>query len=227
MLSHEKVWAAIDALASYNEMTPSGLAKRAGLDPTTFNRSKRFAGDGRPRWPSTESLAKIFEATGESLKSFASRVEDAQNKGRPQPFLRLPVAGFSNVHEENAFDTTGRPTGEHWETIVFPTDHTQNIFALEVSGDALLPLYREGDLIVVAPSAAVRRGDRIVLKPSEGGLAVYTLLKRTPKTLQVQTIGDNPEKAALLHSAIRVDSPYHLGEPITGLRSGYENPLTG
>ncbi|WP_306149442.1 MULTISPECIES: helix-turn-helix transcriptional regulator [unclassified Roseibium] len=201
MLSHAKVWAAIDALASYNEMTPSGLAKRAGLDPTTFNRSKRFAGDGRPRWPSTESLAKILEATGESLKSFAGRVEAPEQ--RPSTTLSaLPVAGFSNAHEENAFDTTGRPTGEHWETIVFPTDHTQNIFALEVSGDALLPLYREGDLIVVAPSAAVRRGDRIVLKPLEGGLAVYTLLKRTPKTLQVQTIGDNPEKAALLHSAI-------------------------
>ena len=46
----------------------SGLAKRAGLDPTSFNKSKRVTGEGRPRWPSTESLAKVLEATGASLR---------------------------------------------------------------------------------------------------------------------------------------------------------------
>ncbi len=64
MLSHDQIWGAIDALAERYRMSPSGLAKRAGLDPTTFNRSKRVGADGRERWPSTESLAKVLAATG-------------------------------------------------------------------------------------------------------------------------------------------------------------------
>ena len=75
MLSHERVWAAIDALAERYSLSASGLAKRAGLDSTAFNKSKRQSSDGRPRWPSTESLAKIIEATGSSLDEFLGLVE--------------------------------------------------------------------------------------------------------------------------------------------------------
>ncbi|HVQ11556.1 MAG TPA: helix-turn-helix transcriptional regulator, partial [Methyloceanibacter sp.] len=41
MLTHGKVWHAIDALARRYDLSPSGLAKKAGLDPTSFNPSKR------------------------------------------------------------------------------------------------------------------------------------------------------------------------------------------
>ena len=64
MFSHAQVWSAIDALAQQNEISVSRLARIAGLDPTTFNKSKRTAQDGRLRWPSTESLSKIMAATG-------------------------------------------------------------------------------------------------------------------------------------------------------------------
>ena len=46
MLTHKQIWRAIDALAAENGMSASGLAKRSGLDPTTFNRSKRRTPDG-------------------------------------------------------------------------------------------------------------------------------------------------------------------------------------
>ncbi len=55
-LTHTRVWNAIDALARRYGLSASGLAKRAGLDPTSFNKSKRATGEGRPRRPSTESL---------------------------------------------------------------------------------------------------------------------------------------------------------------------------
>ena len=67
MLSHDQIWAAIDSLAARYGMSASGLAKKAGLDPTTFNKSKRVSPDGRQRWPSTESVAKVLEATGATL----------------------------------------------------------------------------------------------------------------------------------------------------------------
>ena len=57
MLTHDQVWTALDRLADRAGMSASGLAKKAGLDPTTFNKSKRVTADGRERWPSTESIA--------------------------------------------------------------------------------------------------------------------------------------------------------------------------
>ncbi len=75
MFSHADIWSAIDLLAKNAQLTPSGLARRAGLDPTTFNKSKRYAADGRPRWPSTESLAKILEVTATDMVTFARLVE--------------------------------------------------------------------------------------------------------------------------------------------------------
>ena len=72
-LTHDRIWSAIDALAERHGLTPSGLARRAGLDPTVFNPSKRIGSDGRPRWPSTESIALILDATGETVEQFFAR----------------------------------------------------------------------------------------------------------------------------------------------------------
>ena len=60
MLTHAQVWSAIDRLAARAGLSASGLARRAGLDPTTFNKSKRITPEGRARWPSTESIAKAL-----------------------------------------------------------------------------------------------------------------------------------------------------------------------
>lgn len=77
MLTQEGIWGAVECLAELHGYSLSGLARQAGLDPTTFNRSKRTGPEGRPRWPSTESLALILEVTGTSLTEFAAMVEKA------------------------------------------------------------------------------------------------------------------------------------------------------
>src|SRR5271156_1518605 len=77
-MKHEDVWRAIDTLAAENGLSASGLAKRSGLDSTTFNPSKRRMPDGRNRWPSTESVAKVLDATGASLEAFTSLVSGAR-----------------------------------------------------------------------------------------------------------------------------------------------------
>ena len=76
MLTHPQIWRAIDALAARHGTSPSGLARLAGLDPTTFNKSKRGAADGKLRWPSTESLSKVLGATGASLDEFMALVRE-------------------------------------------------------------------------------------------------------------------------------------------------------
>ena len=82
MLSHDRVWAAIDALAERHSLSVSGLARRAGLDSTAFNKSKRRSADGRPRWPSTESLAKIMAATSSSMDELFALLEGGENPSR-------------------------------------------------------------------------------------------------------------------------------------------------
>lgn len=70
MITHEQIWKGLDNLAKSNGYSASGLAKKAGLDPTSFNKSKRFSPDGKPRWPSTESLSKVLAVTDKTLENF-------------------------------------------------------------------------------------------------------------------------------------------------------------
>ncbi len=106
MLSHGQIWRAIDGLAARYRMSPSGLAKLAGLDPTTFNKSKRGAG-GKLRWPSTESLSKVLAATGASPEDFVALVTDrAAVKARMVPLIGMAQAGATGY-----FDEAGFPAG--------------------------------------------------------------------------------------------------------------------
>ena len=94
MLSHDRIWAAIDALAARYGMTASGLARKAGLDATSFNKSKRTSPDGRDRWPSTESVAKVLRATGATLEDFLRLVEPAGELRRSMvPLIGMTQAG--------------------------------------------------------------------------------------------------------------------------------------
>ncbi len=108
MLSHDRVWAAIDALAERYSLSASGLAKRAGLDSTAFNKSKRLSADGRPRWPSTESLAKIIDATNSSLDEFLALI-DGKAKTAPGRNAAAWISSRSRRPELSSAAGSGRP----------------------------------------------------------------------------------------------------------------------
>ncbi|MGQ4275138.1 S24 family peptidase [Terrihabitans sp. B22-R8] len=188
MLTHSRIWSAIDRLAETNGLSASALAKRAGLDPTTFNRSKRIAADGRPRWPSTESIAKILQATGASLESFLDLLIVT-----PRPNRAVPLIGLAQAGTGGFFTDAGFPVGTGWEEVSLPAVDDEHAYALEISGDSMLPLYRNGDVIVVSPSAEVRRGDRVVLKTTDGEVLAKELTRRTTKLVELRSF--NPEHA--------------------------------
>ncbi len=73
-MNHEQIWVAIDKLAEMKHVSVSRLARDAGLDPTSFNKSKRVNFCGKKRWPTTESLAKVLDATGVDIMTFAKLV---------------------------------------------------------------------------------------------------------------------------------------------------------
>lgn len=196
MLSHERVWAAIDALAARYSLSASGLAKRAGLDSTAFNKSKRQSSDGRPRWPSTESLAKIIEATGSSLDELISLIEGRQpqtngTRGLPVQGSTVPLLGFAQAGAGGFFDDAGFPAGQGWDLIELPATAGDGSYALQVQGDSMLPLYRHGDVLVVQPDAAVRKGDRVVVKTTSGEVMAKVLEKRTSAAVELMSL--NPD----------------------------------
>jgi phage repressor protein C with HTH and peptisase S24 domain len=180
MLTHDQIWGALDRLAARAGLSPSGLAKRAGLDPTTFNKSKRVTTDGRERWPSTESIAKALAAAESSIDIFARLVDDDSGDDRTVPLLGIAQAGLSG-----AFDESGSPSGKGWSEIALPTAEDNRAFALEISGDALMPAYRDGDVVLVSPGAPIRKGDRVVVKTKAGDVMVATLKRRTAKALEL------------------------------------------
>ncbi|SFK11901.1 helix-turn-helix transcriptional regulator [Bradyrhizobium sp. Gha] len=183
MLTHERIWAALDRLAARAGLSPSGLAKRAGLDPTTFNKSKRVTGDGRERWPSTESIAKALAAADSSIEIFARLIDDEAGDGRTVPLL-----GFAQAAANGAFDELGTPSGKGWSEIALPSAEDNRAFALEISGDALLPAYRDGAVILVSPTAPIRKGDRVVVRTKTSEVMVAMLTRRTAKALELRSL---------------------------------------
>jgi phage repressor protein C with HTH and peptisase S24 domain len=199
MLSHEAVWAAIDALAQLNRLTPSGLARKSGLDPTSFNKSKRITASGRPRWPSTESIAKALKATDASLETFLSLVQSDNAKTAPRPAAVkyntrpgvVPLLGSAQAGVGGFFDDGGYPSGQGWDEVSFPGDSPEGVYALKVAGDSMLPLYRSGDIIIVAPGVAIRKGDRVVVRTRAGEVMAKLLARRSTRQLELKSV--NPE----------------------------------
>src|SRR5271156_5348317 len=93
ILTHDQIWSALDRLAERAGLSASGLAKKSGLDPTTFNKSKRVTADGRERWPSTESVAKALAATNSSIDSFVQLIGDSARTAQTVPLLGFAQAG--------------------------------------------------------------------------------------------------------------------------------------
>lgn len=187
MLSHNAIWDAIDAAARRHGLSPSGLAKVAGLDPTALNPSKRISKDGRGRWPSTESLAKILEATGESFNDFiAMGGAFVQVSSRPAP--TLPLLGLAQAGAGGFFDPAGFPTGEGWDQVQLPLPNEPGVYALEVSGDSMLPLYRDGDRVVVSINEQVRRGDRVVVRTKDGEVMAKVLARQTANVIELHSL---------------------------------------
>lgn len=187
MLTHRAIWDALDALAERHGFTASGLARIAGLDATAFNKSKRVSKDGRERWPSTESLAKVLEATGESFDQFVSRGTYLQLPSTSRT-ASVPLLGLAQAGTGGFFDSAGHPAGQGWDEVELPNVAAEGMYALEVSGDSMEPLYREGDRVVVAPGEMVRRGDRVVVRTRNGEVMIKLLARQTARTIELHSI---------------------------------------
>lgn len=191
-MKHEDIWRALDTLAAEHGLSASGLAKRSGLDATTFNPSKRRMPDGRARWPSTESLAKVLDATGASLEAFTALVTGARTIATNAPSRgvsrRVPLIGLAQAGSEGFFDDAGYPVGGAWDEVSLPDIADQNAYALEISGDSMEPVFRDGDIVIVSPAAPIRRGDRVVVRTMTGEVMAKQLARRSARRVELKSL---------------------------------------
>jgi phage repressor protein C with HTH and peptisase S24 domain len=189
-MRHDDIWRALDSLAAEHGLSASGLARRAGLDPTAFNPSKRTGPDGRARWPSTESVAKVLAATGTGIDAFAALVsgQPALPRGGRTGQRRVPLIGFAQAGGEGYFDDAGFPVGSGWDEIAMPEVADPNAYALEISGESMNPVFRDGDVVIVSPAAPVRRGDRVVLRTRLGEVMAKELRRQSAKRVELGSL---------------------------------------
>ncbi|MEM6781029.1 MAG: helix-turn-helix transcriptional regulator [Pseudomonadota bacterium] len=195
-IMHDQIWNALDRLAQSFGYSPSGLAKQAGLDPTSFNKSKRISSDGKPRWPSTESLARVLAATGATMSDFLSLMDDPEQNNELSMPKYIPIIGFAKAGNKGFFDSDGYPAGDAWDEVQFPDYNGKNdegTYALKVSGNSMEPLYRNGDILVVSPNASIRKGDRIVIKTDGGEVMAKELQKQTSSRVDLKSLNEDFE----------------------------------
>ena len=187
-MKHEDIWRALDTLAAEQGLSASGLARRAGLDPTTFNHSKRRMPDGRARWPSTESLAKVLISTGASLDDFTALVTGARALPSRPPSRRIPLIGLAQAGSDGFFDDGGYPVGGGWDEVSLPEVADPHAYALEISGDSMEPVFRDGDMVIISPNAPVRRGDRVVARTGRGEVMAKQLVRRSARRVELKSL---------------------------------------
>ncbi|MBQ4472407.1 MAG: helix-turn-helix transcriptional regulator [Alphaproteobacteria bacterium] len=193
-MSYHEIWNGLEQLAAAKGLSLSGLAQKAGLDPTSFNKSKRIGADGRKRWPSTESMNKVLKATNTTVFEFM----EYAGQPLPAPHYTIPLLGLAKAGRDGYFDSDGYPLSTaDWDGIDFPMQLAKGVYALEVSGDSMIPVYREGDKLVVQPDSEIRAHDRIVVKLVSGEVMVKELKHKSAKQITLKSLNPQNEDIVL------------------------------
>lgn len=176
-MEYKKVWDAVDKLAQLHGLSPSGLAKKAGLDATTFNKSKRTRNNGKQRWPSLDSINKILDACNISFEQFYKLIDDDLTLNP----IGIPFINYSEL-ETNATLKDSKLITDSWLKTQFP-DVALNLYAVNVDSSDFEPLYRKGNTLIVSQHPEIRKGDKVLVLLQKGSPLIKEFKHRTTATL--------------------------------------------
>lgn len=163
MICPADLWEALDALALERGLTPSGLARAAGLDPTTFNPSRRLSPQGDMRWMALPTLLRVLDVLKISPAQFMLGLEGPGSVVVRAAGQRVRGLPLSRLRDAGLFDSAGHPTGVVWEEVTLPCAITGDAYAVRVDTDMMEPLLRAGSSLVIMPDIRPRRSDRVLL----------------------------------------------------------------
>ena len=104
--------------------------------------------------------------------------------------------------------------GGGWDEIAVPEVGDQNAYALEISGESMEPVFRDGDTVIVSPAAPVRRGDRVVVRTAKGEVMAKELKRQSAKRIDLRSLNPAHPDRGLRLGGYRLDAPHRLGEPV-------------
>ncbi|MDB5490890.1 MAG: peptidase [Micavibrio sp.] len=173
MFTHDEIWAAIDRLADTRGLSASGLARQAGLDPTAFNKSKRISPNGKPRWPSTESLSKILAVTHCTMTDLIALMDQSTPAAKPVRMLSYAHVKVGKLNEKqiSSFKAGFETSAES--------------FAITIDDDNLAPLFGEGNVLIADPEARLKTGDRVIFYSRKTGLKSGIIQTAQKKALSI------------------------------------------
>lgn len=193
MFTHKDIWAAIDQHANDMGYSPSSLAKAAGLDPTAFNKSKRMSTSGKPRWPSTESIAKILEATNTDTAAFMALINaPARGTAPPASVKPLPFLSSHDAERDGLFTSARKPDTSKWATYHYKEhDIDPQSFAIKATDNMFTPVLRNGHIAIAHRIEMPQTGQRILAKHCANGLFLYDVYDRKDSTLTFLPVDPN------------------------------------
>jgi phage repressor protein C with HTH and peptisase S24 domain len=142
-----------------------------------------------------ESINRVLDASGASVEEFMDMLSG--RKGAPPRLKQIPLLGLAKAGKGGFFDDSGFPAGNGWEEIDVPGVTDPSAYALEITGDSMQPVYREGDTIIVSPSATIRKGDRVVVKTNDGQVMAKIMQRQTARTLELASFNKDHDTKTL------------------------------
>ena len=140
--------------------------------------------------------------------------------GRSQLSRRVPLIGFAQAGGDGFFDDGGYPVGGGWDEVSLPEIADPNAYALEISGDSMEPVFRDGDRVIVSPAAPIRRGDRVVVRTVAGEVMAKQLARRSARRDRTAEPQPGPSRLHLRPARDRLDAPDRLGQPVEAGHAG-------
>ena len=135
-------------------------------------------------------MAKALAATNTAIDTFVQLIHD---RGRCV-VQSVPLLGLAQAGSGGYFDDGGFPAGKGWDEVGLPSINDEHAYALEISGNSMKPAYRDGDIIVVSPGTAIRRGDRVVVKTVKGEVMVKELKRRAAKVIELASLNPSARR---------------------------------
>ena len=130
----------------------------------------------------------MLSATGASLESFTALVTGSATATSARPPRRIPLLGLAQAGSDGFFDDAGYPVGGSWDEVGLPEIGDPHAYALEIAGESMEPVFRDGDMVVVSPAAPIRRNDRVVLRTVAGEVMAKQLARRSARRIELKSL---------------------------------------
>lgn len=195
IMKYERIWNAIDKIAKQNGLSLSGLAKKSGLDPTAFNKSKRIRADGKKRWPSLESLSKVLSTCHMDFVDFCCLIENDPIRWP----CTLPYIFLSSMCQQdcNCFDFSS------WGKIDSPS-FSENTYLINLDSHSFEPIYSCGSILILEKYSEIRQKDRVLILLKSGTVLIKEFLFRSENVITVSSLSKHSHISEIEVNSIKL-----------------------